>query len=173
MATTLANGGNRRGAELSLYPDAVEKAVAAGAMLLLTVLVVALVRGWAEWGQIPTIVWLHICAIAVALVLTPLLMLRKRGTRWHRRTGWAWCVAMATTACLSLFIHGLSDGRFSWIHVLSVITLIGVYGIVTAARSHNVAKHRSTVRAVAIGALLVAGFFTLLPKRTLGHMLYG
>ena len=41
------------------------------------------------------------------------------------------------------------------------------------ARKHNVAGHRGTVRGLVTGALIVAGYFTLLETRLLGHWLFG
>lgn len=157
----------------SLAPDIVERIIAAGSVLMLVAMLTALGRGVDAWARIPAIVWLHLSTIAITLALTPALMLKKRGTRWHRRAGWAWVAAMGSTAFLSLFIGGFSNGRFSWIHILSVATLTGVVALARAARAHNVRKHRTTVRSVAIGALLIAGVFTFLPHRTLGHLLLG
>ncbi len=170
---TMEIGDEAKRAPRSLAPDPVEKAVAVGALAMLVAMVVALAIGFHLWTRIPVIVWLHMLTIAAALLLTPLLMLRQRGTRWHRRAGWAWCIAMAATAALSLFIGGFSNGRWSLIHILSAFTLLGVYGVVRNARAHRVSQHRATVRAISIGALLVAGFLTLLPTRTLGHLLFG
>jgi uncharacterized membrane protein len=43
---------------------------------------------------------------------------------------------------------------------------------VYAARTHNVALHRRLMRHLMIGGCIVAGAFTLLPQRLLGHWLW-
>lgn len=171
MATVAGSKGRAR--PVSLAPDLAERVVAALSLAMLAAMLTALAFGQAAWGRIPLLVWLHLATIGTALALTPVLLLRRRGTRSHRRIGWAWCIAMAGTAALSLFIDGLSNMKFSWIHILSALTLFGVYGVVRSARAHEVSRHRSTIRAITIGALLVAGVFTLLPSRTLGGFLFG
>lgn len=173
MATITDQGGGARGRPRSLKPDLVERIVAFAAIAMLAAMVVALAMGFSVWNRIPVIVWAHMATIALALVMTPLLLLRRRGTRWHKQAGYVWCAAMATTAALSLFIGGFSNGHWSYIHILSALTLFGVYGVIRQARALNVPGHRRTVRALTIGALLVAGFFTLIPSRTLGHFLFG
>jgi uncharacterized membrane protein len=64
-------------------------------------------------------------------------------------------------------------GHFSPIHILSVLVIVLVPMLIRAARRHDVARHRRTVRGIVIGALLVAGFFTFPFDRLLGHWLFG
>ena len=52
-------------------------------------------------------------------------------------------------------------------------TLLQVPVIVLAARRHDVARHRSAVRGMVLGALLIAGFFTFPFNRLLGQWLFG
>lgn len=40
-------------------------------------------------------------------------------------------------------------------------------------RAHNVAGYRGTVRGLVTGGLVVAGYFTLIETRLLGHWLFG
>ena len=154
-------------------PDVYEKCLAAGAVILFGFVVAAVVRGRAEWGQVPPIVWFHLASIMVALGLTPLMLHRRRGDRLHRRLGWLWASAMIVTAAASFFVRTINHGGFSVIHILSAWTLIQVPVIVWTARHHNVARHRRSVRAMVTGALLIAGFFTFPFNRLLGHWLMG
>jgi uncharacterized membrane protein len=80
---------------------------------------------------------------------------------------------MFLTAALSFAVRTINPGQLSPIHILSAWTLLQVPLIVLAARRHNLRRHRNAVRAMATGALLVAGIFTLVPDRLLGHWLYG
>jgi uncharacterized membrane protein len=160
-------------ARVALAPDAYERLLAAAALLLLAALVAALLRGRAEWGQLPVAVWLHLCSIGAALALTPVLLLRRRGDRLHRTLGWTWAVLMGGAALVSFGIRFNTPGRLSWIHLLSVLTLVLVPTIVSAARTHRVGMHRRVARGTVAGALLLAGFFTFPFERLLGRWLFG
>jgi uncharacterized membrane protein len=153
--------------------DMYERVLATGAIVLLGCVAVALGRGYASWGRIPMTVWAHLFTIFVALVLTPVMLLRPRGDRSHRKLGRIWLSAMMLTAAISLFIDNPQMSRFSYIHLLSVFVLIQAPRIAYAARDHNIKGHRRGVRAMVTGALLIAGFFTFPFNRLLGHWLFG
>ena len=157
----------------SIAPDWYEKMLAAVAAALLVIVVVALVKGEADWFRVPRGVWLHLATIMVALVLTPYMLLRPRGTPIHRLLGKVWVIAMVATAAISLFVRYSNPGHFSFIHILSVFVLVMAPRVWLTARAHNVAGHRSAVRGLVTGALIVAGYFTLLDTRLLGHWLFG
>lgn len=158
---------------VSLAPDLFEKALSLGAALMFAAVITALVRGRAEWGLVPASVWVHLATIIVALGLTPVMLLRRRGDARHRQLGWVWAAAMIATALDSLVIRQINHGEFSIIHALSIFTLAQVPVIVWSARRHNVARHRSGVRGMVLGALLIAGFFTFPFGRMLGAWLFG
>ncbi|HEX8365594.1 MAG TPA: hypothetical protein VF603_09970 [Allosphingosinicella sp.] len=172
MATTMA-ADRPRPKKISLRPDPLDRILAAAATVLLGFVLAALWRGRGEWHQIPLVVWLHLATIVAAVALTPLMLLRRRGDRLHRRLGWVWAAAMALTALFSFGVRGINQGGFSLIHILSAWTLIQVPLIVRAARRHEHAKHRAAVRGMVIGALLVAGFFTFPFDRLMGRWLFG
>jgi uncharacterized membrane protein len=155
VATTAWNG-----AKKSLNTDRYERALATVAVILLSLVIAALARG-------------HLATILIALILTPVILLGRRGTSLHRLLGWIWASSMVLTALLSLFVRTINPGHFSLIHLLSVFTLLQVPLIVVSARSHNVPRHRRSVRAMVTGALLIAGFFTFPFNRLLGHWLFG
>lgn len=173
MATVEAVQPARAAKRKSLKPDLMERAIAVGSVLLLAALLYSVARGWGTWGRVPTIVWFHLATIGTALALTPLLMLRRRGDRRHRRLGWAWSIAMFSTAVISLGIRGIGDGHLSFIHLFSLLTIVGVPLLVLAARAHKVEAHRRSVRGLIIGGLLIAGVFTFIPPRILGDWMFG
>ena len=136
-------------------------------------MLVAIARGRGTWAEVPPVVWGHIATIMIALSLTPVMLLRRRGDRLHRRLGWLWAGAMFLTALMSFGIRGMNQGALSWIHLLSAWTMIQVPVIVLAARRHDHASHRAAVRGMITGALLIAGFFTFPFDRLMGRWLFG
>ncbi|HYD36821.1 MAG TPA: hypothetical protein VEA60_04360 [Allosphingosinicella sp.] len=171
MATTAMSAPAR--AKISLKPELFDRILSGAALVLLGFVLAALWRGRAEWGEVPAFVWGHIATIVLAVILTPVMLLRRRGDRLHRRLGWVWASAMALTAILTFGIRGLNQGSLSLIHILSAWTLVQVPLIVWAARRHDHRRHRGAVRAMVAGALLVAGIFTFPFDRLLGSWLFG
>lgn len=154
-------------------PDLFERVLAYGAMLLIVLVTVALFKGRAEWDRADPLVWVHLGTVMTPLILTPVQLLRRRGDHWHRVLGWIWAVLMFTTALVSFAIPWPHHRGLNVIHIFSVITVVTVPMLVLAARNDRIAKHRGTVRGLITGALLIAGYFTLLPTRMLGHWLWG
>lgn len=169
MATTI----DRARLRTPYAADRYERILAYAAALLLAVVLVAIARGQADWGRVPMLVWAHLATIIVALALTPVMLLGRRGDRRHRRLGTIWVVAMVLTAALSFGIRQTNHGGFSLIHLLSAFTLVQVPLLWHAARTHRVDRHRRGVRAMVTGALLIAGVFTFPFGRMLGHWLFG
>ena len=172
MATTALRDGARPKPK-PLAPDRIDRILAAASLLLLFFVLAALARGRAEWHLLPPLLWTHILTVLVALALTPLMLLRRRGDRLHRRLGWIWAAALAGTALVSFGIRGIGNGSLSPIHLLSVWTLIQVPLVVRYARRHDHDRHRRAVRFMVAGALLIAGFFTFPFGRQLGLWLLG
>lgn len=175
MATKVGMVGSRSLSE-RLVPNWL-LAVASGVLALAALLAIA--RGRAQWGEVPPLIWLHLVTIVFVTVLTPVMLLRSKGNRWHRLLGYAWTGAMIVAAATSLFFStgapqgwGVFTGDFSSIHILSVVVLILVPRLVLAARAHDREKHERIVRGFVIGALLIAGFFTFPFGRLLGHWLF-
>ena len=81
-------------------------------------------------------------------------------------------MSLFATALISFGIRDVNEGGFSFIHIFSIITVVTVPMLVFAARHHRIARHRSTVRWLVAGALLAAGYFTLIPGRLLGAWLW-
>jgi uncharacterized membrane protein len=150
-----------------------ERGLGVAASALLAVIIVALVRGARQWAAVPVLVWVHLATVLVALALTPVLLWRRRGDGVHRWLGRTWVVAMAATAAVSFGVTGLRPGHLSPIHVISAYTLAMAPLVWWRARRGNVAAHRQAVRGLVLGALLVAGVFTLPFGRMLGRWLLG
>lgn len=149
-----------------------DRVLAGGAVVMLAFVVAAIARGHAHWGRIPWPVWVHLATMGTALVLTPVMLLRAKGTRSHRVLGWTWAAAMLATAGFSFLIRASNNGYFSVIHILSVCVAVQVPWLVWLARRRTVAGHHRAVRGPVVGALLVTGFVTFPFDRLLGHWLF-
>ena len=156
-----------------LDPAPIDYVLASASVALLAVVAVALLRGQAEWTKLPVVIWAHLGTIAIALALTPVMLTRPRGDRWHRTLGYVWLGAMAATSIASFGIRMMNDGKLGPIHILSALTLIGCARVIMTARGHQHVEHRRTIRLIVGGALLLAGFFTFQFDRLLGQWLVG
>ncbi|MCW5963878.1 MAG: DUF2306 domain-containing protein [Bryobacterales bacterium] len=97
-----------------------------------------------------------------------------KGTAVHRMMGWTWVVLMMVVALTSFFIHEIRMwGNFSWIHLLSIFVIVRLPAIVMAARRGDTARHRLGMVLMFVGALMVAGAFTLFPGRIMHRVLFG
>jgi len=154
-------------------PDLYERLLAFASMLLLLAVLAALAKGYPTWGQVPWQVWPHLITILIALALTPLMLLRRRGDATHRLLGRIWVASMFLTALLSFNVRGINHGGFSPIHLLSAFTVVMAPLAWWFAYTHRIANHRRAIRGLVTGALLVAGFFTFPFNRLLGQWLFG
>lgn len=115
-------------------------------------------------------IWIHLVAATAALVLGGAVFLARKGTFLHRMAGRTWAALMLVTAVSTWWIR--ASGSFSWIHILSVITLVALAGAIWFAITGNIRRHRNVVIGLYAGGLVIAGLFTLLPQRLLGHALW-
>lgn len=111
----------------------------------------------------------HASVAAMAVLIGTAVLVRRKGTEAHRWMGRAWVALMGFTA-LSSF--GIYRDAFSWIHGLSVFTLVMLTAGVWAARTARVRLHRNIMAGTYAWGLIVTGLFTLLPNRLLGHALW-
>ena len=156
----------------TLAPDAYERILAFAAIALLATIMIAIVKGCAQWDRLPSMVWGHLLTVLTALALTPVMLLRRRGDSVHRALGKLWVAAMFLTAVLSFFVRSSNHGNFSFIHIISAYVVITAPLLWLSARKHRIAAHRRHVRGMVTGALLIAGFFTFPFGRLLGRWLF-
>lgn len=120
--------------------------------------------------QIP----LHAFAAMAAFALGVVQFAAPKGTLSHRTIGWIWVTLMAIVALSSFWIHQIRlVGPFGPIHFLSIFTLAILPLGIWRAHRHEVAGHRRIMISIFIGALLVAGLFTLLPGRIMHAVVFG
>ena len=117
---------------------------------------------------------LHAFAALTAFVLGVVQLAAPKGTLPHRTLGWIWAAIMATVAVSSFWIHSSrAFGGFSPIHLLSIFTLTTLPLGLWYAHRHQVRGHRITMVFLFVGALVIAGAFTLYPGRIMNHVVFG
>jgi uncharacterized membrane protein len=178
-AMTDTKAAQRRPIGHRLLPNSL---LAAASLVLALAAIAAVVRGRPHWAEVPPLVWVHLVAILMATLLTPVMLVRPKGTRPHRQLGYVWFAGMLIAAFSSLFFNVRTDGGGNWgvfsgdfspIHILSLWVLFQAPLIVLRARAHDRSGHEQAVRGMVIGALLIAGFFTFPFGRMLGTWLFG
>ncbi|MEL6876609.1 MAG: DUF2306 domain-containing protein [Pseudomonadota bacterium] len=121
-------------------------------------------------------IMIHLATALPAVLLGPLILLRRKGDRLHRMLGRIWITLMLLTAFASAFIRapggGIAGTGFSFIHIFTVWTIIVVPLAVVAIRQGNVRAHRGAMTGLYAG-LCLAGAFTLIPGRLLGNIVFG
>ena len=116
----------------------------------------------------------HAFAAMAAFALGIVQFAAPKGTLPHRTVGWIWVGLMAVVAASSFWIHEIRLlGPWSPIHLLSIFTLIMLPIAVWRARRHRVADHRRIMTMTFLGALVIAGLFTLLPGRIMHAVVFG
>ncbi|MBB4001296.1 DUF2306 domain-containing protein [Aurantimonas endophytica] len=153
--------------------SAFDRGLSLTALGLLCVVLVAIGRGRPHWSEAPSLVWAHLLTIVLALILTVIQLWRPKGGPTHKAIGRVWVALMFGTALITLFIVGADDGGYSVLHILSIWVMIQVPLIAIAARKGQIERHQRAARAMVVGALLIAGFFTFPFHRLLGTWLFG
>jgi uncharacterized membrane protein len=113
------------------------------------------------------IIRLHLAAALLALLIGAAMLLRTKGTASHKVLGRTWVALMLVVAISSFWIR--RDG-FSWIHVLSIWTLISLAAAIWFIRRGNVRAHQGFMVGTFLG-LVGAGIGALAPGRLLSTLL--
>jgi uncharacterized membrane protein len=120
------------------------------------------------------LIQIHAFAALSAFVLGIFQLVAPKGTVRHRITGWIWVGLMSTVVVTSFGIHDMRAwGPWSPIHLLSIFTAVMLPIGVVHARRHRVNQHRTTMIWLFVGALIVAGIFTLRPGRIMHDVVFG
>jgi uncharacterized membrane protein len=114
---------------------------------------------------------LHLTAAVAALITGGVVLARRKGTVLHKALGRVGVALMAVVAISSFWIFGLRHGAGpSWIHALSVWTLISLVCAIYFIRRGNVRAHKGFMIGTFLG-LAGAGLGALAPGRALYRFL--
>lgn len=114
------------------------------------------------------VITLHALAASYVLVLGPLQILRRRRDLAHRVLGTTWLIAMLTV-CISSF--WIAPDGFSWLHGLSIWTLVCMVAAIAGIRAGIVSIHRGFMVGSYLGTLGAFAFAALVPSRLIPQLL--
>ena len=130
--------------------------------------------------QMSPVVAVHLTAAVSALALGPFALWarlgRTRRPRLHRAPGYAWVTLVVATALSAVFIRDFklpNIAGYTPIHLLVPATFGGLWLAFWRLGRHDITGHRKAMQGTYVAACIVAGGFTLLPSRYLGHLLWG
>lgn len=109
----------------------------------------------------------HLAAAVLGLILGGAVLARSKGTRSHKVLGRTWVALMLVVALSSFWI--VPNG-FSWIHLLSIWTLISLAAAIWFIRRGNVRAHKGFMVGTFVG-LAGAGLGAMAPGRFLYQFL--
>lgn len=118
------------------------------------------------------LIQIHALAAAVALVSGTGVILLPKGTPAHIGFGRVFVVLMLVVAGSSFWITTIHPGHYSWIHLLSVVTLTTIPLAIWRIRNGDRRGHALSMAMNWLG-LLIAGAFTLAPHRILNAVFFG
>jgi len=101
------------------------------------------------------------------------MFIRKKGTPSHKMIGRMFVVFMLVTAISSLFIRQINNGSFSLIHLFVPLSFYAIAELFYYIRKGNIKKHEKAVKGLFFGALLIPGFLSFIPGRTMWHVFFG
>ena len=121
--------------------------------------------------------YLHLGSLVPAFVIGSYLLLNRKGTTVHKFLGKIYMGLMLFTAFITLFMEALVGPKFlnhfGFLHLLSLFVLYTVPTAYRAIRVGNIKLHKRKMVGLYVGALLVAGAFTLSPGRLIHTWLFG
>ena len=117
---------------------------------------------------------IHAIMAMIAIILGGIQLSMKKGGPIHKLLGRIWVGLMLIVAITSFFIHEIKLwGAYSPIHLLSLLTIFTLGLAIYYVRIGNIIRHKQTMIALYFFALIVAGFFTLMPGRVMHQILIG
>ena len=126
----------------------------------------------------PTIA-VHMSAAMTAVLLGPFALWARLGRitrpRLHRALGYAWVTCMIAAALSAMFIRDFNLPNivgYTPIHLLVPLTFFSLYRAFVYLLQGNFQGHRKSMQWLYFNACIVAGAFTLLPRRYLGHLFW-
>ena len=124
-------------------------------------------------------IYIHAFFALIAVPVGLYILLTKKGTQKHKSTGRIWTLFLLIVSFTALFIQAINPGEYSLIHLLIPWTIGSlIYSIWSIRKFQKTTlqkytkAHMYSMIGVYVGALLVAGVFTLMPGRLFYEILF-
>ncbi|EAS47891.1 hypothetical protein GB2207_08781 [marine gamma proteobacterium HTCC2207] len=124
-------------------------------------------------------IYIHAFFALIAVPVGLYILLTKKGTQKHKLTGRIWTLFLLIVSFTALFIQAINPGEYSLIHLLIPWTIGSLIYSIWSIRKFQKTKlqkykkaHMYSMIGVYVGALLVAGVFTLMPGRLFYEILF-
>jgi uncharacterized membrane protein len=124
-------------------------------------------------------IYVHAFFALIAVPVGLYIFLTKKGTAIHKFVGRFWVTALMIVSVTAIFIQEINPGEYSLIHLLIPWTIGSlIYSIwnIQKYRQTKLPRHKYahmySMIGVYIGALIVAGAFTLTPGRFFYEILF-
>ena len=123
------------------------------------------------------LMYVHLVTVVPCIFLGAYGLLAKKGTPIHRTLGKVYMILMLFTALITLWMPADVGGRFlnhfGWIHLFSFLTIWTVPTAYLAVKKGKIKSHQRKMVLLYIGAIGIAGGFTLAPGRFLHELFFG
>ena len=126
------------------------------------------------------IIYAHATLALLAVPLGLYILLTKKGTKLHRILGRIWVTFLITVSLTAIFIQAINPGQYSLIHLLIPWTIGSlIYSIWNIKKFEKTRierykfAHMYSMIGIYVGALLIAGAFTMMPGRFFHEILFG
>jgi len=132
------------------------------------------------FGENMIIIYIHAFFALTAVPLGLYIFLTRKGTTKHKLFGRIWVAWLLTISLTAIFIQEITPGEYSFIHLLIPLTIGSLIYSIWSIKKFKKTKlkkykksHMSSMIGVYVGALILAGAFTLLPGRLFYEVLFG
>lgn len=116
------------------------------------------------------VIIIHAVTASLSLLLGAFQLLRpKKGDRFHRMVGRTWLVCMYGVCVSSFFIQGVQDG-FSWLHALSLFTIMTISLGLYSAIKGNIAAHKANMIGSYFGSIAAFVGVIAVPTRRIPQL---
>lgn len=126
------------------------------------------------------LIFTHIVFALTAVPVGVYIFLTKKGTARHKLAGRFWVALLIIVSLSAIPIQTINPGQYSLIHLLIPYTISSLIYSIWSIRKFKKTRlykyryaHMYSMIGVYVGALLIAGAFTLLPGRFLHGVLFG
>ena len=126
------------------------------------------------------IIYVHAALALLAIPLGLYIFITKKGTKNHKMLGRTWVTVLIIVSLTAIFIQTINPGQYSLIHLLIPYTIGSLIYSIWNIKKFKKTKierykfaHMYSMVGVYVGALLIAGVFTLMPGRFFHEILFG